>query len=123
MKQSGSKSHEQEGVHKWQEFRHNAPHTKHALLLGEKNALATSAQHFTTFFGHFIFESFVLYKKKNTLDTTMRTVTDLLTSYFSHVMRKIETVTKVRESRNCLPTPNPERKQGHPLFSQCLKNT
>lgn len=67
MKQSGSKSHEQEGVHKWQEFRHNAPHTKHALLLGEKNALATSAQHFTTFFGHFIFESFVLYKKKKYL--------------------------------------------------------
>lgn len=30
-------------------------------------------------------------------------------------MRKIETITKVKESRNCLPTQNPARKQGHPF--------
>lgn len=44
-----------------------------------------------------------------------------LTSYFSHVMRKLETVTKVKESRNCLPTPNPERKQGHPFSLTVLR--
>lgn len=68
-----------------------------------------------------LFLKVVFCTKKITLDTTMRTVTDLLTSYFSHVMRKIETVTKVKESRNCLPTPNPERKQGHPFSLSVFK--
>lgn len=89
-------------------------HTARMLLLHHHN---TSPGFLVTLFLKVVFCT-----KKITLDTTMKTVTDLLTSYFSHVMRKIET-NKSQRKQELLAHSKPRKKKGPPFFSQCLKNT